>query len=212
MKKIRPTPISRCKRNMLGEWSVGIEMLESEHRCLVPLTVCVVLNASSWTVFGSYEQARRIDLPVSAPPCKSDPIFAANSRHQGAVPRPTRKARTDGCVCSRSAHLGHRTKCSSGINLVDHDVRKDCRVAHMAPSRHNPLVVMLTIPLVIGTRELRLPCERRSMDDALAISLALKSEEISVRAITAVTGNLTADRTAANALRILDMLDAPDIP
>jgi len=50
------------------------------------------------------------------------------------------------------------------------------------------------------------------MDDALAISLALKSEEISVRAITAVTGNLTADRTAANALRILDMLDAPDIP
>jgi len=50
------------------------------------------------------------------------------------------------------------------------------------------------------------------MDDALAISLAVKSEEISVRAITAVTGNLTADRTAANALRILDMLDAPDIP
>jgi inosine-uridine nucleoside N-ribohydrolase len=50
------------------------------------------------------------------------------------------------------------------------------------------------------------------MDDALAIALAHKSEALDVKAITAVTGNLPSDRTAANALKILDLLGAPDIP
>ncbi|WP_223693860.1 nucleoside hydrolase [Leifsonia poae] len=50
------------------------------------------------------------------------------------------------------------------------------------------------------------------MDDALAIALAFKSSALTVRAITAVTGNLPADRTAANALRVLDLLAAPAIP
>lgn len=50
------------------------------------------------------------------------------------------------------------------------------------------------------------------MDDALAIALAHKSEALDVKAITAVTGNLPADRTAANTLTILDLLGAPDIP
>jgi inosine-uridine nucleoside N-ribohydrolase len=50
------------------------------------------------------------------------------------------------------------------------------------------------------------------MDDALAIALAHRSAMLDVKAITAVTGNLPSDRTAANALKILDLLGAPDIP
>ncbi len=50
------------------------------------------------------------------------------------------------------------------------------------------------------------------MDDALAIALAVKSAELEVRAITAVTGNLPSDRTAANALKVLDLLEAPPVP
>jgi len=50
------------------------------------------------------------------------------------------------------------------------------------------------------------------MDDALALSLAHKSSALEVVAVTAVTGNLPSDRTVANALRILDLLDAPAIP
>lgn len=50
------------------------------------------------------------------------------------------------------------------------------------------------------------------MDDALAILLALKSKDLRVRAVTAATGNLPADRTAANALRVLDLLGRDDIP
>lgn len=50
------------------------------------------------------------------------------------------------------------------------------------------------------------------MDDALAIALAFKSDELHVRAITAVTGNLPSDRTAANALKILDLLAESEVP
>lgn len=50
------------------------------------------------------------------------------------------------------------------------------------------------------------------MDDAIAIAVAHKSSGLTIRAITAVTGNLPSDRTAANARKILDLLDAPDIP
>src|SRR4051795_12082528 len=50
------------------------------------------------------------------------------------------------------------------------------------------------------------------MDDALAIILALKSRELRTLAVTAATGNLTSDRTAANALRVLDLLGRDDIP
>lgn len=50
------------------------------------------------------------------------------------------------------------------------------------------------------------------MDDALAIALAFKSENLVVRAITAVTGNLPSDRTVANALKVLDLLGETRIP
>lgn len=50
------------------------------------------------------------------------------------------------------------------------------------------------------------------MDDAIAIAVAHKSLELRIRAITAVTGNLPSDRTAANARKVLDLLAAPDIP
>lgn len=50
------------------------------------------------------------------------------------------------------------------------------------------------------------------IDDAIAIVLAHNTSTLTIRAITAVTGNLTADRTAANALRVLDLLQAPEIP
>jgi len=50
------------------------------------------------------------------------------------------------------------------------------------------------------------------MDDALALILALRSPELSVEAIACATGNLTADRSAANALKVLDLIGAPTIP
>lgn len=50
------------------------------------------------------------------------------------------------------------------------------------------------------------------IDDAAAILFALASGALDVRAITTVSGNLTADRGAANALKILDLAGARDIP
>jgi len=50
------------------------------------------------------------------------------------------------------------------------------------------------------------------MDDALAIALAHNSEELSIVALTAVTGNLPSDRTAANLLKVLDLIGAPEVP
>ena len=50
------------------------------------------------------------------------------------------------------------------------------------------------------------------MDDAIALAVAHKSPLLTIRAITAVTGNLPADRTSANALKVLDLLGAADLP
>ncbi|MFG2041388.1 nucleoside hydrolase [Dactylosporangium sp. NPDC048998] len=50
------------------------------------------------------------------------------------------------------------------------------------------------------------------MDDAIAIAVAHKSPALTIRAITAVTGNLPSDRTASNARKVLDLLSAPEIP
>ncbi|MFE4668713.1 nucleoside hydrolase [Streptomyces sp. NPDC056716] len=50
------------------------------------------------------------------------------------------------------------------------------------------------------------------MDDALAIALALRSRALRTLAVTAATGNLPSDRTAANAMRVLDLLGREDIP
>ena len=50
------------------------------------------------------------------------------------------------------------------------------------------------------------------MDDGVALLLALGSDELVIDAITAATGNLTADLTSANVLRILDLAAAGEIP
>lgn len=50
------------------------------------------------------------------------------------------------------------------------------------------------------------------IDDSVAIMFALGSGALHIEAITAVSGNLTADRCSDNARRILDLVDAPDIP
>lgn len=50
------------------------------------------------------------------------------------------------------------------------------------------------------------------MDDAIAIAVAHKSDQLTIAAMTAVSGNLRADRTAANALKVLDLLGAAEIP
>ncbi|WP_441723588.1 nucleoside hydrolase [Glaciibacter sp. 2TAF33] len=50
------------------------------------------------------------------------------------------------------------------------------------------------------------------MDDALALALAFKSEKLTVRALTAVTGNLPSDRTVGNALKLLDLLGVGHVP
>lgn len=50
------------------------------------------------------------------------------------------------------------------------------------------------------------------IDDSLAILFALKSPALHVEAITTVSGNLTADRAAANVLKTLDLIGARAIP
>lgn len=47
------------------------------------------------------------------------------------------------------------------------------------------------------------------MDDAVALMFALGSRVLDVKAITVVSGNLTADRCSANARRVLDLVGAP---
>ena len=50
------------------------------------------------------------------------------------------------------------------------------------------------------------------IDDALAITFAVKHPEIDVRGISCVAGNGSLESVVANTLRILDVADAPDIP
>jgi inosine-uridine nucleoside N-ribohydrolase len=50
------------------------------------------------------------------------------------------------------------------------------------------------------------------IDDAVALMLALRRPEIDVLAVTACSGNLRADYSGANALRVLDYVGRQDIP
>jgi inosine-uridine nucleoside N-ribohydrolase len=50
------------------------------------------------------------------------------------------------------------------------------------------------------------------IDDAAAIMLAARSGALNIRAITCATGNMVATRSAQNACRVLDLLNAPGIP
>jgi inosine-uridine nucleoside N-ribohydrolase len=50
------------------------------------------------------------------------------------------------------------------------------------------------------------------MDDAIALLLALGDRRLDVVAVTAATGNLTAERTSVNARKILDLAGAGAIP
>src|SRR5712691_2607623 len=50
------------------------------------------------------------------------------------------------------------------------------------------------------------------IDDALAIILALRSPELEVAAITAVSGNVTVEQATLNGLRVVDLLNRGDVP
>ena len=50
------------------------------------------------------------------------------------------------------------------------------------------------------------------IDDAIALLLAVASPELSLEAVTAVGGNNGLDRTAPNALRVLELAGRSDIP
>jgi len=50
------------------------------------------------------------------------------------------------------------------------------------------------------------------VDDAMAIFLALRSPEVKIEAITAVSGNVPLSLTLPNALRLLEIAGRPDIP
>ena len=49
------------------------------------------------------------------------------------------------------------------------------------------------------------------IDDALALILALRSPELKVLGITAVSGNVPVGQAALNALRVVELLDRPDV-
>src|SRR5260370_36565304 len=50
------------------------------------------------------------------------------------------------------------------------------------------------------------------IDDALALILALRSPELDVAGITAVSGNVTVEQATLNGLRVLDLLNRGDVP
>ena len=50
------------------------------------------------------------------------------------------------------------------------------------------------------------------VDDALAILLALRSEELEVRALTVVNGNVPLSSGVDNALKVLELAGRSDIP
>src|SRR5437773_12439478 len=49
------------------------------------------------------------------------------------------------------------------------------------------------------------------IDDALALILALRSPEIEVAGITAVSGNVPVEEATINALRVVELLERPDV-
>lgn len=59
-------------------------------------------------------------------------------------------------------------------------------------------------------RPLLIDCDP-GIDDSVAIAYALRSGALDLKAITTVSGNLTADHCARNARQLLDLLGAPDI-
>ena len=50
------------------------------------------------------------------------------------------------------------------------------------------------------------------IDDSLAIILALRSSKVKLEAITTVSGNMHVDDTSTNALKILEFMNATEIP
>jgi pyrimidine-specific ribonucleoside hydrolase len=50
------------------------------------------------------------------------------------------------------------------------------------------------------------------VDDALALLFACRSPELAVRAISCVAGNAEVDQVVANTLKVLDAVNAPDVP
>jgi purine nucleosidase/pyrimidine-specific ribonucleoside hydrolase len=60
-------------------------------------------------------------------------------------------------------------------------------------------------------RRILIDCDP-GIDDSLALIFALKSPELNVEAITAVTGNLQSDRTSTNARKILELIGRTDVP
>ena len=49
-------------------------------------------------------------------------------------------------------------------------------------------------------------------DDAIALLLALGSDELELRGVTTVAGNQTLEKTTANAIRVLELADRAEIP
>ena len=49
-------------------------------------------------------------------------------------------------------------------------------------------------------------------DDAIALLLALASNEVELRGVTTVAGNQTLEKTTANAIRVLELVERGDVP
>ena len=63
----------------------------------------------------------------------------------------------------------------------------------------------------MNARKVIIDCDP-GIDDALALMLALSSPELDVLGITITSGNVSADKGAKNALKILKWMDRTDIP
>jgi pyrimidine-specific ribonucleoside hydrolase len=63
----------------------------------------------------------------------------------------------------------------------------------------------------VRVRKVLLDCDP-GHDDAIAIMLAVADPSIDLIGVTTVAGNVTLEHTTRNALRVLDMIDRPDIP
>jgi len=73
------------------------------------------------------------------------------------------------------------------------------------------LYLAVTLPAFAAAKKIILDTDPGS-DDAMAMMLALNSQELDVRAITVVPGNVTASQGLENALRMVSLANRCDIP
>jgi inosine-uridine nucleoside N-ribohydrolase len=74
------------------------------------------------------------------------------------------------------------------------------------------ILILLLVPIAVQAQRRVLIDTDPGVDDAMAVFLALRSPELKVEAITAVSGNVPLAFTLPNALRLVEIAGHPEVP